>query len=432
MIVGVLAILKSGGAYVPLDPELTNERLLDILMDASPDILIADPHGRHALGGDVISSLTVMDPNVLETNADSRSVGLRHPFPITDPRVPGLTSRNLVYIIYTSGSTGKPKGVMVEHQGLVNLAMTRRDVFGISTSSRVLQFFSLAFDVCSMCIFMTLCSGASLHLISDNDRYNQRRLWAYLDQNSITHSPLPPAILQGVQDLPQLWTSLTLILGGESLSAALIQALKPLIPNGRIVNDYGPTEITVSAIAWKCPQDFDGDIVPIGRPIANKKVYILDERQRPVPNGAIGELYIGGVGVARGYLNRPELTSSVFLPDPFADDKDARMYKTGDLARYLPDGNITFIGRNDHQVKIRGFRIELGEIEARLNDHPLVDKAAVVTIGEGSDKRLVGYVVARPDDKLVNALRSYLMSCLPEYMVPAAIVRLDSMPLNSN
>ncbi|KAK3805290.1 MAG: hypothetical protein J3Q66DRAFT_423006 [Benniella sp.] len=430
MAVGVLAILKAGGAYVPLDPVYASERLCDILVDASPHILIADCHGQQALGEGVLSSVTVVDPDTIETNSVSNSIASGSSF--ANPRIPGLNSSNLAYIIYTSGSTGKPKGVMIEHHGMSNLVMTRHDIYRICASSRVIQFFSFAFDGCVMDIFSTLCSGASLHILSNTVRYNQRDLWEYLDQNLITQALLPPAIFQGLKDLPQLRTSLTLILGGESLPAALIQELQPLIPNGRIVNDYGPTEATVSSIAWRCPQGFSGELVPIGRPISNKRIYILDEHRKPSPLGAIGELYIGGAGVGRGYLNRPDLTAKVFLPDPFAGSKDARMYKTGDLARYLADGNIVFLGRNDHQVKIRGFRIELGEIEARLVDHPLVDKAVVITIGEGSDKRLVGYVVAKPDDNLVNTLRSHLMSCLPDYMVPVAFVRLDELPLSVN
>jgi len=351
---------------------------------------------------------------------------------LTNPQVSGLTSSHLAYIIYTSGSTGKPKGVMVEHQGLVNLIMTRHDVFEARDSSRMLQFFSFAFDGCVVGVFTSLCYGGSLHLMPDAIRMDPPQLWDYLERESITQAILTPSVLQDCRNLPQLSTSLTLIVAGEAPTTSLLKVIQQLIPNGRIVNDYGPTEATVSAIAWKCSPDFDGDIVPIGRPIANNTVYILDENRQPVPIGAVGELYIGGVGVARGYLNRPELTSQVFLPNPFAADTDARMYKTGDLARYLPDGNIVFLGRNDHQVKIRGFRVELGEIEARFNDHPLVDKAAVIAIGEGPDKKLVGYVVAKPDVELVNSLRSHLTSCLPEYMVPAAIVRLDSLPLNSN
>ncbi|KAG0204465.1 hypothetical protein BGX31_003166, partial [Mortierella sp. GBA43] len=219
---------------------------------------------------------------------------------------------------------------------------------------------------------------------------------------------------------------------GEAISPLLLRTLQTLIPNGKIVNDYGPSETIVSAISWTCPENFEGDVIPVGRPITNKKIYILDNHRQPVPIGVIGELYIGGVGIARGYLNRPELTSEVFLSDPFSDEPGARMYKTGDLARYLSDGNVVFVGRNDHQVKIRGFRIELGEIESRLAEHALVDETIVIATGEGSSKRLVAYVVAEHDDNLVHTLRSYLSSCLPDYMVPTAIVRMDSLPLTSN
>ena len=349
-----------------------------------------------------------------------------------NPHILRLTPSHLAYVIYTSGSTGKPKGVMIEHQGLVNLVMTRPEVFGTSSSSRVLQFFSFAFDGCALDVFMTLGCGGSLHILPDSVRVDLPQLWDYLERKSITQATLTPSILQHCNELPSLSTPLTLIVAGEAITATHIKTMHPLIPNGRIVNDYGPTETTVSAIAWRCPRDFDSDIVPIGRPIANKRIYILDEHRQPVPMGTIGELFIGGVGVARGYLNRPDLTAKAFLPDPFAGDKNARMYKTGDLARYLPDGNIIFLGRNDHQVKIRGFRNELGEIETRLSDHPLVQSAVAIAVGEGGDKRLVAYVVADHDDQLVHTLRSYLMSCLPGYMVPAAIVRLDSLPINPN
>ncbi|KAK3823597.1 MAG: Non-ribosomal peptide synthetase module [Benniella sp.] len=433
MIIGVLAILKAGGAYVPLDPVYASNRLKDILADASPSIVVADATGRATLG-EAVSSMTVVDPNELQ-GADrppESAESIAPNQPVRNPLVPGLASSNLAYIIYTSGSTGKPKGVMIEHQGVVNLIHGRPDSFGISTSSRILQFTSLNFDHSVSEIFSTLTSGASLHLIQDDIRLDQHQLWKYLMKHSITHVSLTPALLQNSRDMPTMSTLQMLIIMGEALPAELVRSIQPLVPEGRILNSYGPTEITVSAITWRCPQNFMGDIVPIGRPIPNKTIYVLDQYRQPVPIGAVGELYIGGAGIAKGYLNQPELTSKVFLPDPFVSDKEARMYKTGDLVRYLPDGNIVFIGRNDHQVKIRGFRIELGEIEARLVDHLLVDKAVVVTVGEGSDKRLVGYVVARPDDNLQTTLRSHLMSCLPDYMVPAAIVRLDSLPINSN
>ncbi|KAF9994856.1 hypothetical protein BGZ65_009508, partial [Modicella reniformis] len=432
MIIGVLAILKAGGAYVPLDPAYSSERLRDILVDAAPTIVVADKCGQKALGVGSLISLCVVDPNIINVDSTLKSDSVQQGISVSNPDVPELTSHHLAYIIYTSGSTGKPKGVMVEHEGVGNLIMTRPDLFGTGSSSRVLQFFSYVFDGCVLDIFMTLCLGGSLYLLSDGIRSDPAQLWDYLQRRSITQATLPPAILQDCKDLQPLTTPLTLIVAGEALPLSLLRTLQALVPMGKIVNDYGPTEATVGAIAWRCPQEFDGDIVTIGRPIANKKIYILDNHDQPVPLGAIGELYIGGVGVARGYLNRPDLTAKAFFPDPFAGDQDARMYKTGDLARYLPDGNIIFLGRNDHQVKIRGFRIELGEIESRLSDHSMVDKAAVIAMGEGSDKRLVAYVVAKPDDQLVRTLRSHLLSFLPDYMVPSAIVRLDALPLTSN
>ncbi|KAF9360587.1 hypothetical protein BGX34_007687 [Mortierella sp. NVP85] len=391
MIVAVLAVLKAGGAYVPLDPAYASERLLDILTDASPGILIADDYGKQALGDDILSFLIVADLSVMDVD--------------TNPQLPGLTSQNLAYIVYTSGSTGKPKGVMVEHQGLVNLVTTRPDVYGIKESCRMTQFFSIAFDACAFDIFMTLCTGGSLYLLPDDIRMDLPRLWDYLQRESITQAVLTPAVLQHCNDLPPLSKPLTLITTAEATTSTLIKAMYQLIPEGRIVNGYGPTETTVSAMVWECPRDFEGPNVPIGRPIANKTIYLLD---------------------------KPELTAKVFLPDPFAGIKGARMYKTGDLVRYLPDGNLMYLGRNDHQVKIRGFRIELGEIEARLTEHPLVHSAAVIAMGEGNGKHLVSYVVAKHDDQLLRILRSHLTSCLPEYMVPAAIVRLDSLPINSN
>ncbi|KAF9992428.1 hypothetical protein BGZ80_008556, partial [Entomortierella chlamydospora] len=213
--------------------------------------------------------------------------------------------------------------------------------------------------------------------------------------------------------MSMLETLRVVVLTGEAMPPTLPKILKTLAPNSTIINGYGPTETTIGATLWTCTPDFCGDIAPIGRPMNNKYIYLLDGQLKPVPLGAVGEMYIGGVGVAREYLNRPELTNERFLPDPFAVEDGARMYKTGDLARYLPDGNLVFLGRNDHQVKIRGFRIELGEIEARLTDHPLVSKAVVLTLGEGADKRLVAYVIASHDEHLANSLRSHLAERLP-------------------
>ncbi|WP_323074014.1 non-ribosomal peptide synthetase [Mycetohabitans endofungorum] len=416
LVVGLLAILKAGGAYVSLDPSYPGERLAHILADAAPAIVLADAAGRAALGEAALAECTVLDPATVPA------------LPDTNPSVVGLTARHLAYVIYTSGSTGTPKGVMVEHRGVVNLALAQIACFGVQPTSRIVQFVSVSFDVSASDIFTALGCGASLYLSPETARHDQNGLWNYLIRHQITHAALPPALLQHGTGLPHLHTPLTLILGGEAPSAMLV---RDLAGQGTVLNAYGPTETTVCATAWRGTRDFSGE-VPIGRPIANTRVYLLDAHGQPVPLGAVGELYIGGAGVARGYLNRPELTAERFVPDPFSDDAGARLYKTGDLARYLPDGNLEYLGRNDEQVKIRGFRIEPGEIEACLTAHPQVRDAVVLATGEGQNKRLVAYVVADPDDALTSTLRAQVAASLPEYMVPSAFVRLDAWPLTPN
>ncbi|MCG1056186.1 amino acid adenylation domain-containing protein, partial [Mycetohabitans sp. B5] len=294
--------------------------------------------------------------------------------------------------------------------------------------SRIVQFASFSFDASASEILMAFGSGAALYLPPETARHDRHALWDYLASHAITHATLPPALLQHGADLASLGSSLTLILAGEAPSATLV---RDLAKQGTVFNAYGPTETTVCATAWRGARDFSGE-VSIGRPIANTRVYLLDAHGQPVPLGAAGELYIGGAGVARGYLNRPELTAERFVPDPFSEGADARLYKTGDLARYLPDGNLEFLGRNDDQVKIRGFRIEPGEIEACLTAHPQVRDAMVLAIGEGSDKRLVAYVQAEADEHLASTLRAQVAASLPEYMVPSAFVRLDAWPLTPN
>ncbi|RAW82688.1 non-ribosomal peptide synthetase, partial [Photorhabdus laumondii] len=416
-IVGLLAVLKAGGAYVPLDPAYPGERLVHILTDAAPAIVLADNTGRAALGEKVLAALTVLDPNSLPDQPDS------------NPQVSALTPRHLAYVIYTSGSTGIPKGVMVEHRGLVNLIQEKIVQFEIHPGSRMLQFASFGFDAGVWETMMALCSGATLAIPADTVRQEPRYLWHYLEEQAITHACLTPALLREGTDLPEMTIRPTLILGGEAPSATLLQALSR---RATVFNAYGPTEITVCATTWRCPSDYTEGVIAIGRPTVNTQVYLLNTDGQPVPLGAVGELYIGGIGVARGYLNRPDLTAERFLADPFSDKPDARLYRTGDLARYLPDGNLEFLGRNDQQVKIRGFRIEPGEIEARLMEHPAVSEALVLALNDGQDKRLVAYVVAEADDRLVNNLYAHLRAILPDYMVPAAFVRLDTFPLTPN
>ncbi|PQQ33035.1 non-ribosomal peptide synthetase [Photorhabdus luminescens] len=417
MVVGLLAVLKAGGAYVPLDPAYPGERLAHILTDAAPAIVLADHVGCIALGEEALAGLTVLDPNILPDQPDS------------NPQVTALTAQHLAYVIYTSGSTGTPKGVMIEHRGLINLVQDKIAQFDIRSDSRMLQFASLSFDASVWEIMMALGSGASLIIAVDIVRQDPLRLWHYLEQQSVTHACLPPALLRERIDLPEISIRPTLILGGEAPSAMLLQALSR---RAMVFNAYGPTEITVCATTWRCPPDYTETLVPIGYPTANTQIYLLDTYGQPVPLGAVGELYVGGAGVARGYLNRPELTAERFLADPFSEMPNARMYRTGDLARYLPDGNLEFLGRNDQQVKIRGFRIEPGEIEARLMEYPTVQEAVVLALGDEQDKRLVAYVVAEEDEELVNRLHTHLSAILPDYMVPVAFVRLNAFPLTPN
>ncbi|MBC8954221.1 non-ribosomal peptide synthetase [Xenorhabdus sp. PB62.4] len=421
-IAGLLAVLKAGGAYVPLDPSYPADRLAYMLNDAAPLVILADNTGRAALGEEALAKLTVLDPNTLPDQPDNNQ-------PDSNPQVPALTSRHLAYVIYTSGSTGMPKGVMVEHRGLVNLIRDKISQFDIHPQSRMLQFASFGFDASVWEIMMALCGGATLDIPADTVRQNPLRLWHYLEEQSVTHACLTPALLRDGADLPEINIRPTLILGGEAPSAALFQALRG---RATLFNAYGPTEITICATTWRCQADYTDVLIPIGRPTANTCVYLLDACGQPVPLGAVGELYLGGDGVARGYLNRPDLTTERFLADPFSQTPDARMYRTGDLARYLPDGNLIFIGRNDQQVKIRGFRIEPGEIEARLMEYPAVREAIVLALGDEQDKRLVAYVVAPADDGLATCLYSHLSASLPDYMVPAAFVRLDALPLTPN
>ncbi|KAF9148648.1 hypothetical protein BGX20_006279, partial [Mortierella sp. AD010] len=420
MVIGLLAILKAGGAYVPLDPSFASDRLQDIFTDVAPSILVADYVGVAALGASISESTAIIDPNIL-LNMSSEN-----------PHVPGLSSKHLSYVLYTSGSTGRPKGVMIEHQGVTNLAMSRLSILGVGPSCKVLQLFSFSFDGSVHEIWSALSFGGSLHIVNNVMRQDISQLWAYIEQRSITHAALTPSILQDHKNLTSLSNPLTLVIAGEALPLTLLKALRKLIPQASIMNDYGPTETTVAAATWKCPADFNGDITPIGRPIPNKKIYVLDSQRNLTPLGATGELYIGGAGIARGYINRPDLTDEAFLTDFFVPSGQSRMYKTGDLVRYLPDGNLVFLGRNDHQVKIRGFRIELGEIEARLVEHLLVHEVAVVALGADDDKRLVAYVVADDSDHLAQLLHDHLTPILPDYMIPAAFVRLDALPLTPN
>ena len=346
---------------------------------------------------------------------------------------PTLSSPNqLAYVLYTSGSTGKPKGVQIEHRNLVNFLSSMGREPGLTANDTLLAVTTLSFDIAGLELYLPLVNGGTVVLASQEEAADGWKLLALLNDSHATVMQATPATWRML--LESGWTGtpgLKALCGGEALPPELANQL--LSRCGELWNMYGPTETTIWSSVYKVEQNFL-NAVPIGRPIDNTTFYILDSQRRPVPIGVAGELYIGGAGVARGYLNQPQLTAEKFVPDPFQSQPTARLYKTGDFARYLPDGNVQVLGRGDFQVKIRGFRIELGEIEAVLSQHPDV-KQAVVTAREDvpGDKRLIGYIVAKSADDLASLnLRTYLRQTLPDYMVPAVFLQLDALPLTAN
>ncbi|HEY9872305.1 MAG TPA: amino acid adenylation domain-containing protein, partial [Candidatus Obscuribacterales bacterium] len=338
MVVGLLGILKAGSAYVPLDPAYSHERLAFMLEDAQVPMLLTQAR--------LVESLPKHQARVICLDSDWEVIAQQSQ---SNPALI-VTPFNLAYAIYTSGSTGKPKGVLVSHHGLGNLALAQSRLFDVHPDSCVLQFSSLNFDASVSEIFMALVTGARLVLGTRESLLPGSALIALLRDQAITHVTLPPSVL-AVLPTEELSALQTIIVAGEACSPELVARWAP---GRRFFNAYGPTESTVCATAGECS---NRDYKPaIGRPIANTQVYLLDEYFQQVPVGVFGELYISSVGLARGYLNRPDLTAERFIPNPFSDKGGDRLYKTGDLARYLPDGNIEFLGRIDHQVKVRGFR----------------------------------------------------------------------------
>ncbi|GAA6615349.1 amino acid adenylation domain-containing protein [Scytonema sp. NUACC26] len=431
MIVGLLGILKAGGAYVPLDPTYPQERLEFMLHDSQIKVLLT------------LQGLVVQLPHkmqIVHLDADWEAIEQNS----TENPIVGATPKNLAYVIYTSGSTGKPKGVMIPHQSLVNFTQSATVEYRLNQHDRILQFASISFDAAAEEIYPCLTCGGTLVLRTQEMLSSVLQFLQQCKDLELTVLDLPTAYWHQIcSDLASadlaLPDSLRLvIIGGER---ALPQAVKiwqervGTIPE--LINTYGPTEATVVTTLCKLSgksTELDEQEVPIGRPIGNAKVYVLDRNLQPVPIGVPGELHIGGTSLAWGYLNRPDLTAEKFIGNPFSDQLGTRLYKTGDLARYLPDGNIEFIGRIDHQVKIRGFRIELLEIEAVLAQHPSVKQVlAIAREDVPGDKRLVAYIVHHQEQvPKVSELRSLLKAKLPDYMVPSAFVMLEAMPLTPN
>ena len=421
LVVGLLGILKAGGAYVPLDAVYPRERLAFMLDDIEAPVLLTQRSLEDQLPS-TQARVFLLD-EFLESPSDED-------FPNPSS---GLTPEGLAYIMYTSGSTGKPKGVEVVHRGIVRL-LFGTDFARMGEDESILQLAPTSFDASTFEIWGALLHGGrcvlfpqrvptAKELESELKKRGVNTLWltASLFNSVIDEAPLA---LSGIQQL---------LVGGEALSAPHIRRALELLPATQLVNGYGPTESTTFTCCYRIPPTLDthGASIPIGRPIANTRVYILDGHLQPVPIGVAGELHVGGDGLARGYLNRSELTGEKFIPDPFREEPGARLYKTGDLARYRPDGNIEFLGRLDHQVKIRGYRVELGEIEAVLGQHPAVKTTAVVVREDApGDRRLVAYVVPKQGQApTTEGLRNFLGQSLPDFMLPSRIELLEALPL---
>jgi amino acid adenylation domain-containing protein len=353
-----------------------------------------------------------------------------------DPAV-SISPANLAYVIYTSGSTGQPKGVVLTHTSLQNHMAWMQQIHPLGPEDRVLQKTVFTFDASVWEFYAPLLAGATLVMARPGGHQDPEYLVQCLQEEAITVLQLVPLQLQLILEqkgLSQCHSLKRVYCGGEALTRDLVHAFYQQAPWARLYNLYGPTEATIDATIGECSSTQAGDTAPIGKPISNTQVYVLDERMHVVPVGVPGQLYIAGAGLARGYLNRPELTAESFIPDPFGTSTGGRLYRTGDLVKWSADGNLEFLGRADHQVKIRGFRIELGEIEAALQQHAEVEYAVVLAREDGSgEKRLTAYVVARGrHEESARTLREYLKGKLPEHMVPAYYVFLDRLPLTEN
>jgi amino acid adenylation domain-containing protein len=418
MLVGLVGIMRAGGAYVPVDPAFPADRRRFMLEDAGVSVVVTQES--------LLAQLDFAGPHVVCLDRDAATIAAAG----STPPPCAATADSLAYVIYTSGSTGKPKGVQIPHRALVNFLTTMAREPGMESGDVLVAVTTLSFDIAGLELYLPLASGARVVIAPQAVASDPRRLANLIERSGATVVQATPTTWRMLVDSGWPGRSrLKALCGGEALPAVLAEQLLDL--GLELWNMYGPTETTIwSAISRVRP----GFPLTIGRPIANTTLYILDDGMQPVPVGLAGELHIGGDGLAGGYLKRPELTAERFVRHPFDAHEDARVYKTGDLARYRADGTVDFLGRRDHQVKIRGFRIELGEIETALARQPGVTAAvAVAREDEPGDARLVAYVVLSPDDPVTpNALRRSLADVLPDYMIPSAIVVLDDLPLTPN
>ncbi|MBF0498469.1 MAG: amino acid adenylation domain-containing protein, partial [Deltaproteobacteria bacterium] len=411
-VIGLLGIFKAGGAYLPIDPGYPRERINYMLRDSGCRVLLTEDKYLTLCGSFSVAQIIDLAP--LASRSPSNPVGR-------------ITPQNLAYVIYTSGSTGKPKGVMIGHQGFINMSLDQVRGFGVTASDRVVQFASPCFDASLSEVFMALFAGAALVLISKDTISRPDRFLDYLEKHQISVITFPPIYLASLEG-HELGPVKTIITAGEP---AIVGDALYYSRTKQYFNAYGPTEVSVCVSYHQVDPDriYDNRI-PIGRPIANTCVFILDESLNLTPQGIPGEICVSGHGLAQGYLNQPETTAEKFINHPFRPEE--RLYRSGDLGRWLPDGHLEFLGRKDDQVKIRGFRIELAEIEHTLMQHPDVDAAVVLARKfQGTTAELVAYLVSRPEFNVVE-LPDYLSRFLPDYMIPTYFVPLERIPLTTN
>ncbi|HKZ00907.1 MAG TPA: amino acid adenylation domain-containing protein [Pyrinomonadaceae bacterium] len=423
LIVGILGILKAGGAYVPIDPSFPSERISFILEDTKVAMILTHREKLEKLR-DRVGDIPFIGLDATEAEQDCENLPC------------DLRPENLAYVVYTSGSTGAPKGVMTPHGAVCNYLSWMIEAFDLSQSDRFVQKAPITFDPSVWEIFLPLSLGTQLVLAKPGGERDNPYLVKLIAHEAISVIQFVPSLLRlflQQESLEAMCGSLKHVFsGGEVLSIDLQKRFFNRLPSARLHNLYGPTETTIFSTCWSCQPTSDYRIVPIGKPIKSTTVQLLDQNLQPTPLGDTGEIYIGGAGLARGYLNRPELTLKNFIVDPFNQGSADCLYKTGDLARFLPDGNLEFLGRKDHQVKIRGIRIELQEIEGLLSQHPDV-KSNVVVANEVTpgEKRLIAYVAINAGSMLTTSdLRAYLSKTLPDYMLPSTWILMESLPLN--
>lgn len=421
MMIAILGVLKAGGAYVPIDPNYPQERIQFMLEDTDATILLTQKH----LSNNILTSKKC---EKIYLDADWHEIKKEKTSKPFCKKLPG----NLIYTIYTSGSTGKPKGVQVEHRNVVNLIQGQMD-FVQHPVKRFLYAYSFAFDGSVLLMWWTLLQGATMIIAEEGMEKDVQILGNLIHKHKISHLLTFPSIYTILLDqvnVNRLLSLESVSVAGEACPPNLVVQHQQFLPKTKLLNQYGPTEATVGATIYITPKNFQGEKVLIGKPIDNVQIFILNEKLEKVKVGEIGEIHIGGNGVARGYLNRQGLTKEKFIQNPFGKKKKDRLYKTGDLGKFLPDGNIDFIGRADHQVKLRGYRIEMGEVEAVISQHPNVRETVVKIFGEKpTDQKLIGYLTLKNDTQLnATQLRNFLEEKIPEYMIPSTFMFLEKMP----